>query len=338
MDRRKTLWAALGLLAALAGCQHDIRMNATAPTPQAQTVAPPPQAAVQTVPPNAVVRQEADLPRKTPHASTCVAGGDFFAQQALAPEIGETARIANQEKARKAYQQALSIDPRCLPAYESLAALYVAMKDHTHAVATYQKAAQVFPKEARVFYELGMCHGGEKEWDLAVRNLAHAATLDPENRKFVDALGWMQARAGRYDDSLATFMKVHDEPEAHYKLACMLEHLNQIDLCKQHLQAALDKNPQMDKAQRCWPNSTPRRSPRCNRLPTRSRPIPRRPRRRRRTTRRRPRMASSCRRRRASPSAMRAPRPCRNPATRRPLRGMRPTKTHHSGERGASAP
>lgn len=248
MDCRKTLWAALGSLAALAGCQHDMRMNLAAPTPQAQSAAPT-QAAAPTVPPNAVVRQEADLPRKTPHASTCVAGGDFFAQQALAPDIGETARIANQEKARKAYQQALSIDPRCLPAYESLAALYVAMKDHTHAVATYQKAAQVFPKEARVFYELGMCHGGEKEWDLAVRNLAHAATLDPENRKIVDALGWMQARAGRYDDSLATFMKVHDEPEAHYKLACMLEHLNQIDLCKQHLQAALDKNPRMDKAQ-----------------------------------------------------------------------------------------
>ena len=61
-----------------------------------------------------------------------------------------------------------------------------------------------------------MCHGGEKEWDPAIRNLTRAAELDPENRKIVDALGWMQARAGRYDDSLATFMKVHDEPEAHF--------------------------------------------------------------------------------------------------------------------------
>ncbi len=195
-----------------------------------------------------MVRKESDRPRKTPHASTCVAGGDFFAQQALTPDIGETAKTANQEKARKAYQQALSIDPHCLAAYESLAALYVAMKDHSHAVATYQKAAQIFPNEPRVFYELGMCHGGEKEWDLADLNLAHAAELDPENRKVVDALGWMQARAGRYDDSLATFMKVHDEPEAHYKLACMLEHLKEIDLCKQQLQAALEKDPRMEKA------------------------------------------------------------------------------------------
>ncbi len=59
----------------------------------------------------------------------------------------------------------------------------------------------------------------------------------------------MQARAGRYDDSLATFMKVHDEPEAHFKLAWMLQHLNEIDLCKQHLRAALDKEPGMTKAQ-----------------------------------------------------------------------------------------
>ena len=121
------------------------------------------------------------------------------------------------------------------------------MKDHAHAVATYQKAAQKFPNAPSVFYELGMCHGGEKEWDQAIRNLARAAELDPENRKIVDALGWMQARAGRYDDSLATFMKVHDEPEAHYKLAWMLQHLNEIDLCKQHLRAALDKEPGMQR-------------------------------------------------------------------------------------------
>ncbi len=248
MDCRRTLWLGLGFLAAAAGCQHDFRMNPVAPTPQVQTSAPAP-AEVQAVPPNAVVRRESDLPKKTPHASTCVAAGDCLAQQALAPDIGETAKTDCQERARKAYQQALSIDPHCLPAYQALAALYVAMKDHAHAVATYQKAAQKFPNAPSVFYELGMCHGGEKEWDQAIRNLARAAELDPENRKIVDALGWMQARAGRYDDSLATFMKVHDEPEAHYKLAWMLQYLNEIDLCKQHLRAALDKEPGMQKAQ-----------------------------------------------------------------------------------------
>ncbi len=122
------------------------------------------------------------------------------------------------------------------------------MKDHAHAVATYNLATKIFPNEPSIFFQLGVCHGGEKEWDLAIQSLSRAAQLDPENRRYVDALGWMQARAGRYDDSLNTFLKVHDEAEAHYHLALMLEHLKEIELCRQHLQAALDKDPHMDKA------------------------------------------------------------------------------------------
>ena len=256
MDCRKTLWGWLCLLTVAAGCQHEVVMTPAAPPPPAQTSAMPPTAhvpvmppaVVQTVPPNAVVTKAGDLPKKTPHASTCVAGGDFFAQEALAPDMGETAKQANQEKARKAYQQAMSIDPHYLPAYESLANLYVAMKDHAHAVATYNRATQIFPNEPSVFFQLGVCHGGEKEWDPAIQNLSRAVQLDPENRRYVDTLGWMQARAGRYDESLNTFLKVHDEAEAHYRLALMLEHLKEIDLCRQQLQAALDKDPRMEKA------------------------------------------------------------------------------------------
>ena len=324
---------------ALAGCQHDMRMippRRRRRGPAASRRRRRPRAG-QTVPPNAVVKQEADLPKQTPHAATCVAGGDFFAQQALAPDLGETARQSNQEKARKAYQQAMTIDPHCLPAYESLAQLYVAMKDHTHAVATYRKAAQMFPNEARVFYELGMLPRRREGVGPGRPNLAHAAQLDPENRPYVDALGWMQARAGRFDDSLATFRRftTSRRPITSWpgcwttstRLTCA---------------AAPPGGPERTRrwTRRSAAGPTQRRAGRHGatdflRGAGRSRGAARR---RRRTTRRRPRMASSCRRRRGSPSAMRAPRPCRNPATRRPLRGMRPTKTHHSGERGRQPP
>ena len=59
----------------------------------------------------------------------------------------------------------------------------------------------------------------------------------------------MQARAGRYDDSLATFLKVHDEAGGALPPGVMLEHLKEIELCRQQLQAALDKDPRMEKAQ-----------------------------------------------------------------------------------------
>ena len=135
-----------------------------------------------------------------------------------------------------------------MPAYESLASLYGDLKDHAHAVATYRVAAKMFPKEGRIFYEWGKCHGADKEWEPAIQELTRAVQLDPENRQYVDTLGWMQARVGRYDESLATFRKVHDLGEAHYRLALMLEHLNQIELCKQHLKAALASDPRQDRA------------------------------------------------------------------------------------------
>ena len=81
-----------------------------------------------------------------------------------------------------------------MPAYESLASLYGNLKDHSHAVAIYRKATQMFPNEPRIFYELGKCYGGDKEWEPAIQSLARAVELDPENRQYVDTLGWMQAR------------------------------------------------------------------------------------------------------------------------------------------------
>ncbi len=262
MDCRKTLGLGFCLLMGAAGCSHNVATGPSQPPTQAFN-APPPAAAwspaprsqdraatetVQVLPPGATLRKEADLPPRTPHASTCVAFGDWAASEANAPDISDSVRQTKREKARKAYQQALSIDPTYLPAYESLATLYSDLKDHSHAVATYRRAAQMFPNEPRVYYDLGKCYGSDKQWEAAIQALARAVQLDPENRQYVDTLGWMQARVGLYDDSLTTFRKVHDVAEAHYRLALMLEHLNQPELCRQHLEAALANDPHQDRA------------------------------------------------------------------------------------------
>jgi tetratricopeptide (TPR) repeat protein len=246
MDCRKTLGLGLCLLLGAAGCSHNVAVAPSMPPAQANNSPAP--ATVEMLPPGAVVRKAADQPQRTPKASTCVAYGDWASSEANAADVSDTLRQEKREKARKAYQQALAIDPQYLPAYESLASLYGNLKDHTHAVATYRKAAEMFPKEPRVYYELAKCYGANKEWEPAIEALARAVQLDPENRQYVDTLGWMQARVGRYDESLATFRKVHDEAEAHYRLALMLEHLKQPELCRQQLQAALIKDPHQERA------------------------------------------------------------------------------------------
>ncbi len=247
MDCRKTLGLGVCLLIGAVGCtRHDTTLPVIPPA-QASKAKAPASTPVDAVPPGAVVKQ-LELPKHPPQAATCVAAGDFLTLEAASADLAENMRQAKREQARKAYEQAIALDPHCLQAYLSLAQLYITIKDHSDAEATYRKAAQLFPNEARVFFEMGRCYGAEKQWDLSVHALARAVELDPKNRPYVDALGWTQARAGRYDDSLATFRRVYDEAEAQFRLAEMLEHLGEAEPCRQHLRAALNKDPQMDKA------------------------------------------------------------------------------------------
>ncbi len=149
---------------------------------------------------------------------------------------------------RKAYQQAIRVDPKLLTAYLGLAHLYIKLEDYDHALATYQKALQVAPANPLVWYEEGMCYCRKKEFPNGAQALRKAVELDPENRQYADFLGYTLAIMGRYDESLACFAKVHPAAKARYRLALILEHLKQPELCKQHLQLALQLEPQMDEA------------------------------------------------------------------------------------------
>jgi hypothetical protein len=68
-------------------------------------------------------------PKRMPKAETCVVAGDFKAQEANAPNKAPAEAQELRDIARKAYQQALRIDPNCLGAYQGLATLYVTKKD-----------------------------------------------------------------------------------------------------------------------------------------------------------------------------------------------------------------
>jgi tetratricopeptide (TPR) repeat protein len=236
MDCRKPLVLALGLAAGLAGCATT--HTTISPTAQGPAVGPTSEI---------VVKKAVDPPKHNPQAMTCVAYGDFANDEASHAE-NTVDRDEKRNIARKAYQQALSLDSKCLPAYQGLARLYVAMKDYQHAVTTYQEAQRHFPKEPSLYYELGMCYGQQKQWEPALQNLSKAAELDPENRLFNNILGYATARAGRYDESVKVFQRLETEQEANYRVAWMLKHVNEPELARQHLIVALQKDPQMESA------------------------------------------------------------------------------------------
>ncbi len=184
-------------------------------------------------------------PRITPKAETCVAFGGEFETQGKDTARSEVEREHALEQARKAYQQALSIDANCQSAMLGLARTYDLMKDHEHALATYQRAIQAFPRSANVRDEAAWSHARAREWDAAIQCWQVALQLDPENRDYMRRLGNTLARVGRFDESYDVLRRADGDAKAHYSLARMLYHLHQDELCRDHLQLALKYDPQL---------------------------------------------------------------------------------------------
>jgi Flp pilus assembly protein TadD len=251
MDCRRGLWLALGLWGA-AGCQHAAQGVATnAPAPAAVT------APAETV----VSRKFDDGPKKLPKAETCVKYGDFQAGEACTSSYSPSRRDIHRQEARNAYQRALEVDPKCVPAQQGLARLDAAWKDYPRALARYQKALKEAPKNAALWFEMGMCCNRAQQWDEALKAVSRAASLDPENPTYVNSQGVLLARMGHYPESLACFARIAPEAQAHFKLACTLRRLNQPELSKRELAVALSQDPRLDSARALLAEMTPAPAP-----------------------------------------------------------------------------
>lgn len=194
-------------------------------------------------------RAGADVSKRQPRASTCVAYGELHEKAATDPGRSPADQEELCNKARLAYQQALQINPKDLTALTALARLYTATGDYERALATYHRAIQAYPKDAALRYELGMCHARRKNWDLALQSLQKAVQEDPENRRYAHAYGFCLARAQRYNESFAVLAKLEGPARAHYDLARMLHHMEQDQASKEHLRLALAQNPELVAAQ-----------------------------------------------------------------------------------------
>src|SRR5436309_2201748 len=76
-----------------------------------------------------------------------------------------------------------------------------------------------------------------------------AVELEPDDRRYADTLAVGLAASGRWDDSLRVFARFNNEATAHYKLAGTLRRLGKPDLCRQHLELALSRDPNLAPAQ-----------------------------------------------------------------------------------------
>jgi tetratricopeptide (TPR) repeat protein len=242
MDCRRSLVLAAALAASLApaGCFGPFKNNPfKSDTPAAaRREAPPP-------PPERrpAARLEASVDKKKPKPMTEVRFADFQAAEATKPGLDERQREAIRDRARKAYQRALEIDPTCVPAYAGLGRLYTSMADYERAVVTFNKALEKKPRDASLWADLGWCYCRAKDFEHGLRCMKTAHELEPESRPYAKTYGLALARAGQAQESFAVLSKVMDGADAHYTLARMHEHLAQGEQARHHLQLALQARP-----------------------------------------------------------------------------------------------
>ncbi len=172
-----------------------------------------------------------------------VAGADCAARQSsTCTDHAQQQEI--RENARKIYSQALTLSPQYLPALVGMAQLYAQMGDHDQAVVMYRRALDAAPKDAALRNQFGWYEAQCKDWDEAIAAFREACRLDPDNHQYPKTLAFTLARAGKMDESLACFKSAGlSNAEAHVKLALMLHHVGQDDLCRRHLAQAIAENP-----------------------------------------------------------------------------------------------
>jgi tetratricopeptide (TPR) repeat protein len=201
------------------------------------------------VPPNAKITKADELPKRTPKPSTCVAYGNLRLQTAIDGSVVGAQRDESLEEARKYYNQAITLDPKCIDAYRGLAQVEQAVGNYEGALARYRKGLAVDDKQSPLWYEMGICQARHGDWPAAQESVHKACDLDADNRVYVKTLAFCLARNGHYDDSIACFKRIMDESQAHYNLARLLHHDQHDDLSRLHLQLALQANPKLTIAQ-----------------------------------------------------------------------------------------
>ena len=178
-----------------------------------------------------------------PKPETLCAIAAVRGEMAMNPELSFAEAEQARAESRKAYNQALALDSKHIPAYLGLAKSYSAIDDAEHAIKMYDKATDIKPRDANLWYDKALLQARFKDWDGSIASFREAQKIDPDNRLYRRTLGMTQARAGKFDDALATLSKCMKEEEAHYTMARMYQHLDRSADAKEQLVLALKARP-----------------------------------------------------------------------------------------------
>jgi tetratricopeptide (TPR) repeat protein len=93
--------------------------------------------------------------------------------------------------------KALELDQNYLPAYSSLAALYIQSNQQDRAIAQYQKIISLRPENSTPYVLIGMLEDQRKNYDIAADNYRKALEKDPNSVIAANNLAWLYASTGK---------------------------------------------------------------------------------------------------------------------------------------------
>jgi len=93
--------------------------------------------------------------------------------------------------------KAMELDPNYLPAYSSLAALYIQSNQQDRAIAQYQKVISLRPENSTPYVLIGMLEDQRKNYDVAADNYRKALEKDPNSIIAANNLAWLYASTGK---------------------------------------------------------------------------------------------------------------------------------------------
>ena len=93
--------------------------------------------------------------------------------------------------------KALELDKNYLPAYTSLANLYIRSNQEDRAIAQYQKIMAIRPDNSTPYTMIGILEDQRKNYDVAADNYRKAIEKDPNNVIAANNLAWLYAVTGK---------------------------------------------------------------------------------------------------------------------------------------------
>jgi tetratricopeptide (TPR) repeat protein len=155
-------------------------------------------------------------------------------------------------KAEKAFDNALSIDPRHIKSLVNQSRVFIDQKRHEDAIDRLTRAAEIDPDSAEVHRLLGRAYYTQGQTDEAVEAYRRALELNERDAWSMNNLGLLLLETKRVEEALPLFAQAvelrTDVPEFHNNFGMALEHSGRFKAAATAYSGALTADPRYEKA------------------------------------------------------------------------------------------